>query len=232
MLKQWHEAYRVINENAAYLISQPEAKIKFSDRWTIDVFAEYSMLICHILTEIEAYEIVETVGSQSKDILNTWLSLWDKVMPNGFFFSPKVLDFQLSSIIGWTAYSKYMISRDYATRNRGSSLRENERENEDILEQAKFYAAEAIKISINSPLAIHANALILNKQGHKAKAAEELNRLLSLISPFDPHVYSRRNSYIENYHIQNREISKLQSDDAHKSLIYGEDLAAIYSFQL
>lgn len=222
MMDYWGEASTLIERKLVNLISQDEPKLTFSCRWAVDIFAEYAMLSCHVLAEAEAFEIVERIGIKSIAILKSWIDLWNKMMAKGDYFSPKVLDYQLASIMSWTGYSQYMKSQDFATKNRIVFIGSVDKEENDVLEEAQSTISEAIKTVSNSPLAIFVNALILKKKGNKSKAADELNRLLSQISPFDPHVYSRRNSYIENYKVPGRKMEKLYSGDFHRGLIYGE----------
>lgn len=243
MHRQWYESAAEIEKIIAGLMEQNAPKITFADRWIVDIFAEFSMLVCHVLAEANAYETAVWVGKRSSMILKDWIELWNRTMPADFFFSSKLLDYQLASINGWTAYSMFMGAQDYATQSRLLFLESVNRMANDPnrgfervtdvdldmnlildldIEKSQAMINDALVFMPNHPLALFVNALILEKKGHKTKAADELNQLLSHIAPFDPHVYSRRNSYIENIEVPNRKINKMKTDNAHQFLIYGE----------
>lgn len=222
MLTVWEQAVIILEADGILGPEQPtKNKVTFAKRWAVDVFAELAVLTVRMLAESEAYETVEIVAKRSDELLQKWLARWKIIMSTKFFFSPKVLNYQIASLNAWRGYSKYQYSQDFSARIRREAAEVNYIEYDELAE-AQIATKKALKFVPSHPLAIYTDALILNKRGHSAQAADDLNRLISQVSPFDPHTYQKTNNFIESSDQVPWNISREKSEDIHLMLYYGE----------
>lgn len=220
MLTTWDKAVKVLKREH-FTSEKAENRVSFAERWAIDIFAELAVLTSRMLTESEAFEIVEIVAQESDDLLRNWLTHWKASMSQKFFISPKVLNCQIASLNAWLGYAKYQCSQDSRAIFRKRPSNSGYLDDGKLVDAKKAVDKASIFMPAN-PLALYTNALILNKQGYGAKASGELNRLLSQVSPFDPHTYQKTNNFIDESDQTSQNILREKSDDIHTRLYYGE----------
>lgn len=171
------------------LVQQSNTSITFGDRWAIDIFADFSLLTIKILIEGKAFEYAKEIATDASKLLMIMKKRCDEICID-HEMSPlgeKVASYQLSMLYAWQAYSTLMMMDDVATLARLEISKEK-----FGLDDVQEIIYLANKFMSHNPLAAFSQALLYKRLGLYRHAADELNRLSTIVAPFDPHKYVTR----------------------------------------
>jgi hypothetical protein len=103
------------------------------------------------------------------------------------FLGGKVAYYQLSTLYAWEAYAELSIKEDVATK-----ARLNLSEYFPDLDYLDGLIQSALSIHSHNPLALFVKSILYKQRGLTHLAADQLTRLTSIVAPFNPHKYIRR----------------------------------------
>lgn len=196
-----YNAWKKSTETFDTLLKKDDNIITFGDHWSIDIFADLSLITIKILIEGKAYEYAEQVAECSARLLSQMKKRCDNVctdlemLPLG----GKVATYQLSMLYAWRAYAMLMIIDDVATLARLNHRKTNLDEIQILIDQSK-------NLVEHNPLTNFSQALLYKHLGFLRQAADELNQLATLVAPFDPHKYIIRDLGKTDYTLQADEV--------------------------
>ena len=161
-----------------------DKQITFSERWTVDIFAELSILTIRILAEAGAYSLGKRVALQALTLIQGWMRRWLEKLPN-FTFSDKVARFQLATLHTWYAYCQLNISCE-AVMAENVPIYRKKLADLDFIE-INNEIKRALEYAPGHSLAIYVGSLIQNPKEFNQKAAYNLSALLAEKAAFNPH---------------------------------------------
>ena len=213
MWKEWQEIKRnsclPLTEAGMCVVRTPN----FLDRWRIEIASEFAMLTIKMLAEGQGYEYAYQVADDACKMIKTWNDWWkrgyrqNRSDKNYFTFSPRITRYHHASFLAWRAYTLLQCRYDRVTFARClandagevsqtgtptnidaykkliSMLKQDSRY---ILEQAQEDISKAKEIIPNHPLTNFVQGMIQSKRGLHARAIETYEKLIDLISPYDP----------------------------------------------
>lgn len=172
--------------------------LSFLERWAVDVYAETASLAARMLAESGAIEHLLYLTHHACIIMDVWQKRWRKQYPDwkqGYFtFSARVFDYQRVTLRAWKTYAMYQLHFNplVSARVKAKVLFELIPDDYHNLEQIKVL--EAIQNDLNwtrkiihyHPLVMYMQARLYRRHGLSSQAIEAYERLLDLISPYDP----------------------------------------------
>jgi len=168
-------------------------KLTFGERWVVDVYAELALLTTRLLAEGEAYEWAVQVAHETLDRLGAWYERWWS-KEHSDSFSPRVFRCQYATLYAWQAYAGWQIKTHLETRARLRVAPENLYA-QQYLRLSDIEQIRAIEELVNkailympmNPLALFVNAQLLLERQRFRQAADEIQRVIQLMAPFDLH---------------------------------------------
>lgn len=181
----WNEADQLLGEKA-----WNTDDITFANRWSLDVYADAALLLCRMLAEGRVYETLEDVTGKAIERLNAWSDVWTQHVTD-FRFSPLVFRYQLATLRAWKAHAMLEKMDDPETRSRLYAKNEEPRESTKAqpYDQIEEELKQIFKIVERHPLALFVKARLYRRQKLYDQAIDAMNRLLTIIAPFDPANY-------------------------------------------
>lgn len=206
--KELYTLWEETHEAFIYAAKPNNEPIKFSERWTVDIYAEITLLTVRFLVESHSYEYglyvaLETIEKLEKWLTDRWREYWgqeehyqamkhDDETPI-YTFSSKVFSYQLATLHAWCAYMKYMIDEDVETQMRikinhkvSPIQKLNERRENDMYDNIEHHLRSALRNYRQHPLAMFTQALVYQRSHLYDDAIDWLQTLSDVIAPFDP----------------------------------------------
>lgn len=178
-------------------------KPTFAERWVVDLYGETALLTSRMLAEAEVYPLLEKVADTTRCDIDTWISRWQNFyksdqldsndIPTYYTFSPRTLRYQRATLRAWKAYGHYQRRHDFLAKAYINSMYPINKDNIDKYEDRIEYLDD-IQADITDarrdipyhPLAMYVQANVYRERELYSQAIEEYERLLDLISPYDP----------------------------------------------
>lgn len=205
-------------EDLADPISTQE--ITFAERWAIDVYGELSLLSARLLIEVGAFDLAQQLAMNSANLVYKWTRRWDKKLfdPKHFTLTPQVQSYQIATLFAWAGYATMAASSDPATSMRHRSLSINVDESLRVAEEQVHQALEFVS---HHPLAIFVQASLYFNRNLYRQAIDELNRVLTIIAPYDPHKYFSRADASEKENQQVEQFNKSRKKFYYRERVSG-----------
>ena len=213
----------------------------FAERWVVDLYSEIALLTARMLSESAAYQLLQQVADMTSKDLDRWIMRWQEkytyknstgLDKQYYTFSPRVLRYQRATLYAWKAFSAYQTMHNFlgrAYKQATSSGEDNTHEKYEFADKVK--QLDDIQADIDEsrsdiryhPLAMFIQAQIYRERELYSQAVEEFERLLDLISPYDPKQNFGGTEFADN-------TPEPTSDKRRESLYYMEKISGRQQF--
>ncbi len=155
----------------------------FGERWALDVYGELALLLTRLLAEGGVYEQAHKVATRASQLLYAWIQLGD--------LSNLVQSYQIATLYAWQGFAILGWQNDVASQVR-SHLAGMEVSDLQDIGHAEQAIKNALKFVSHHALAIYVQAQLYQQRNLPREAIDELNRVLTIIAPYDPHKFVSR----------------------------------------
>lgn len=245
--KSLYEEWKTLDDELSKVISS-EKQPSFLERWAVDVYAETALLSARMLAESGAVEHLCHLTDTACTQMRKWQMRWREIYKTGqtsdekyATFTARVFDYQHVTLRAWKTYAIYelyfnplvaaRVKADVLAHLVPKSYRDQGRT--AILDSIQADLDWTRKIIHYHPLVMYMQARLYRRRELTSQSIEEYERLLDLISPYDPKRHLSEGSLkrdVPEFNEQYRGIDAQSKAEARERLRYMEQISGRQQF--